>query len=308
MTKIASKKILFIFSVLIISFVNVSVAQNSDAQKTFREGKKHFKKERYNLALPYFSSLQRAYPDNPNFNYCVGMCYYHTSSIYDSTIYYLTRATEQKDAITLYYTNSFKAAQAPAKAYYYLGIAYLRNNMAETAIRHFKRYQRYLNLEIKDFQYVNDDVNLQIQVCEAEKDYAAQQRNLRTVGRDSLINEIAFYKLHYEGSAQLLDAKNNDIINLMQELEAYNKTKNRAIGAPVEIIPDKITTFTIYILTTEKDLSSLDFSNISNVKRIRTADGLYHYQSGEFATREEAETRCREIRALGYPDAWVRPK
>jgi uncharacterized Fe-S cluster-containing protein len=218
----------------------------------------------------------------------------------------LTRATEK--TVTLYYKNTYKADKAPAKAYFYLGIAYFRNNMPETAIRHFKRYQRYLDTEIKGQRFVNDDVSLQMQVCENEKDYAAKQRQLRTAAKDSLNNEIAFYKVNYEGTVQLLEVRNNEVIQLMQELETYNKSKNRPIGAPVEIIPDKITSFTIQIMASEKDIPVDDFnSNISDIKKCRMADGLNHYLTGEFATREEAETKCKEIRSLGYPDAWIRP-
>jgi tetratricopeptide (TPR) repeat protein len=307
MLKMSAKKFFLVLSILIISVVNVSYAFDFDEQKTFKEGKKHFKKERYNLALPHFLSLQQAHPDNPNFNYCVGMCYYNFSSMYDSCIYYLTRATEQKDAITLYYKNTYKANQAPAKAYFYLGIAYFRNNMPETAIRHLKRYQRYLDTEIKGQRYINEDVDLQIQVCENEKDYAAKQRQLKTAAKDSLTNEIAFYKVNYEGTAQLLEMKTNEVIHLMQELETYNKSKNRSIGAPVEVIPNKISSFTIQILASERDIPVGDFNNIPNLKKCRMADGLYHYSTGEFANREEAETKCKEIRILGYPDAWVRP-
>ncbi|MCL2040833.1 MAG: SPOR domain-containing protein [Bacteroidales bacterium] len=306
MTKISVKKALFVLTVLIISFVNVSYAVNFEEQKIFKEGKKHFKKERYHLALPHFLSLQQAYPDNSNWNYCVGMCYYYTSSMYDSCIYYLTRSTATKN-VTLYYKNTATSDKAPAKAYYYLGIAYFRNNMPETAIRHFKHYQRFLDLEIKEQRFAYDDLNLQIQRCEDEKGYADQQRSLKTAGRDSLLNEIAFYKTNYEGTAQLLETKTNEIIHLLQELNTYNKSRNMPIGTPVEAIPEKITSFTVQVLTSEKDSPVSDFSNIPNLKKYRMADGLYHYLSGDFATREEADTRCKEIRNLGYPDAWVRP-
>jgi len=311
MSKIPAKKIFLILSILIISAVNVSSAplfkHFSEEQKTFRAGKKHFKKEHYNLALPCFLSLLQEYPDNPNFNYCAGMCYYNISSIYDSTIYYLTRATDQKDAITLYYKNTYKANKAPAKVFFHLGTAYFRNNMPETAIRHFKHYQRYLEPEVKWQRSINDDVNLQIEICENEKDYAAKQRQLRTAARDSLTNEIAFYKVNYEGTAQLLEMKTNETIHLMQEVEKYNKSKNRPIGAPSEMIPNKAAPFTIQIMASEQDLPLSNFSNIPNLKKCRTADGLYYYLLGEFATREEAETKCKEIRNLGYPNAWVRP-
>jgi len=306
MAKIFVKNSLIVFFFLIISVVSVSAVPTvkSVEQKIFKEGKRHFKKERYDLALPHFLSLQEQHPDNANLNYCIGMCYYNISSMYDSCIYYLTRATKD---ITLYYSNSYSSEKAPAKAYYYLGIAYLKNNMAETAIRHLKHYQRFLDLEIKSHQYIKQDIDMQIQRCEAEKEYADRQRQLKISGRDSLINEIAFYKTNYEGTAQLLETRNNEVIHLLQEVEVFNKSKNRPIGASVETIPAKITSFTIQIMASEKDLPAEHFSKISNLKKCRTVDGLFHYMSGEFATREEANTKCKEIRKLGYADAWVRP-
>ena len=307
MTKLSAKIFLFVFSVLIISVVNVSAATNFDEQKAFKEGKKHFTKEHYNLALPYFLSLQQAHPDNANINYCVGICYFHTSTMHDSCIYYLTQATKNKD-VTFFHKNTFTATMAPVKVYYYLGISYFRNNMPETAVKHLKHYQRFLDHpDIKQQKALSEEIDLQIAVCEKEKNYADQQRGLKTAVRDSLNNEIAFYKVHYEGSAQLLEMKNNEVIHLIQEVETYNKSKNRPIGASSEIIPNKITAFTIQISVSEKDLPTGDFGNISNVKKCRMADGLYYYSMDEFATREEAEVRCKEIRALGYPDAWVRP-
>jgi len=304
MIKISVKKLLIVFTVLVISSVNVSLAMSTEDQKTFKEGKKHFKSERYNLALPYYLSLLKAYPDNPSFNYVVGMCYYNTSSMYDSTIYYLTRATKD---VTLYYKNTYNAEKAPAKAYYYLGIAYLRNNMPETAIRHFKHYQRFLDLDINAQRYINDDIDLQIQLCEKEKEYAAKQRQIKTAFRDSLTNEVTFYKVNYEGTARLLEMKTNEVNHLLQEVETYSKAKRKTIGAKSETIAEKITTFTIQILVSEKDHPVDNFKNITNMKKCRMADGLYYYTSGEFATREEAETKCKQIRTLGYPDAWVRP-
>ena len=300
-----TKRFTLIFFILIISVVNVSYAANFGEQKAFKEGKKHFQKERYNLALPYFLSLQQAHPDNSNFNYWVGMCYYNFSSMHDSTIYYLTRATEKKN-VTLYYKNRYKSEEAPAKAYFHLGIAYSRNNMPETAINHFKRYQKYLDLEFKWQQHINDDIILQIKVCEAEKDYAAKQRQLKTASRDSLNNEIAFYKVNYEGTAELLEMKTNETNHLLQEIEIYNKSKNRPIGAPVATI-EKNTVFTIQVMASEKELPLSNFNNIPDVKKCRMADGVYRYSFGEFAAREDAETKCKEIRVLGYPDAWVRP-
>ena len=307
MTQTPSKKLFTVLFILIISVVNTSFTLPfkyfSEEQKTFRTGRKHFKNERYNLALPYFLSLQQEYPDNSNFNYCVGMCYYNTSSIYDSCIYYLTLATKD---VTMYYKNTYNANQAPAKAYYYLGIAYLRNNMTETAIRHFKHYQRFLDLEAKTHRIIKDDVNLQMQLCENEKDYATQQRQLKTAARDSLTNEITFYKANYEGTVQLLESKSNEVNHLLEELATYSKSKNMPIGAPVET-PEKNTPFTIQVMASEKDLPVNNFKGVPNLRKCRTADGLYHYLSGEFATREEAETTCKDIRKLGYPDAWIRP-
>ncbi|MCL2511792.1 MAG: SPOR domain-containing protein [Bacteroidales bacterium] len=300
------KRFFLVLSILIIGFVNASYAFNFNEQKTFKEGKKHFEKERYNLALPHFLALQRSYPDNANFNYCVGMCYYHASSMYDSTIYYLSRATEKKN-VTLYYKNSYKSEQAPAKAYYYLGLAYFKNNMPETAIRHLKHYQKFLDRENKNQGLAYDDVNLQIKVCDNEKDYAFKQRQLKTGTRDSLNNEIAFYKVNYEGSARLLEMKTNEVNQLLQELETYNKSKNRPIGTPETEIPDKSTSFTIQVMASEKDLPTNYFSRLTDVKKCRMADGLYHYLYGEFATREDAEEKCKEVRGLGYPDAWIRP-
>ena len=307
MVRISTKRLFTVLFILTISFVNVSFTLPfkyfSEEQKTFRAGKKHFKNERYNLALPYFLTLQQAYPDNPNFNYCVGMCYYNASSMYDSCIYYLTLSTKD---VTTYYKNTYNSNQAPAKAYYYLGIAYLKNNMTETAIRHFKHYQRFFDPEVKRHRLVRDDLDLQMQLCENEKDYATQQRQLKTAARDSLNNEITFYKVNYEGTVQLLETKTNETNHLLEELATYNKSKNRPIGASDETI-EKNVPFTIQILASEKDLPADNFKDVPNLKKCRTADGLYHYLSGEFSTREDAETTCKEIRRLGYPDAWIRP-
>jgi len=304
MTRISVKKLLIIFTVLIISSVNVSLAMSTEEQKIFKEGKKHFNNERYHLALPHYLSLLQTYPDNPSFNYVVGMCYYNTSSMYDSTIYYLTRATKD---VTLYYKNTYNAEKAPVKTYYYLGIAYLRNNMPETAIRHFKHYQRFLDLEINAQKYTYDNIDLQIQLCEKEKEYADRQRKIKSAFKDSLINEVTFYRVNYEGTARLLEMKTNEVNHLLQEVEAYNKSKNRPIGSPSATIPEKITSYTIQVLVSEKDQPVGNFKHIPNLKKCRMADGLYYYSSGEFATREEADIKCKEIRTLGYPDAWVRP-
>lgn len=293
----------------VILFVCVFEAKaQTDAEMTFikenfNQGKKYYKNGLYNKAIPYFVTLAEKYPKNASFNYCTGMCYYYNSAIYDSAIYYLTKATSP---VTSFYKMNHKAENAPTEAYYYLGMAYMRQSMPETAINHFNHYKKYLNPDIKAQRDIIADIDLQIDLCNREKEYFKKMRESRTVNQDSVQKVADHFKAQYMNILSVLEQRDHEIDQLKSELTTSNKAQIKPLSQ-LNTNDGEQFLYTIQIAATRRKVSSQEFKDIVGVKECLLSDGLYHYTKGEFKTRQEAEEACRKLWDLGYVNAWVRP-
>ncbi|MDR0363776.1 MAG: hypothetical protein LBH92_01965 [Bacteroidales bacterium] len=269
----------------------------------YNKGKNFYKKGLYNYAFPYFVALARQYPKNANFNYCAGMCYYHISAVYDSAIYYLSKATKPT---TSFYKMNYQKNNAPNEAYYYLGMSYMRNSMPETAINHFNAYKKYLDPEIKAQRELIEDIDLQIALCEKEKEYFRQVREARNAGRDSIQKVANHFKEQYLNILSVLEQRDQEIERLHQETANTNTSQIKPI-AQLKNSNGEPFLYTIQIVATRNKIDMREFKDIVGIQECYLPDGLYHYVKGEFKTRGEAEDFCRELWDLGYVNAWVCP-
>lgn len=278
-------------------------AEMAIIKEHFSQGKKYYRKGLYNFAVPHFVKLAKKHPDIASFNYCAGMCYYHSSAIYDSAIYYLSKATSP---LTSFYKMNYKTVNAPTETYYYLGMAYMRNNMPETAINHFNYYKKYLNPEIKAQRDLIAEIDLQIDLCNREKEYFRKQREARTMNRDSVQKVADHFKMQYLNILSVLEQRDHEVEQLQEDLSLSNKSQIKPLSQ-LKTNNGEPLLYTIQIVATRQKVEMKEFRDVIGVKECRLPDGLYHYTKGEFKTRKEAEAACLELWDLGYVNAWVRP-
>ncbi len=64
--------------------------------------------------------------------------------------------------------------------------------------------------------------------------------------------------------------------------------------------------FTIQLVATLKPVGKEYFNKLENLWEEKSEDGFYRYLTGSFASRREAEIKLKEIRDIGYKDAFVK--
>lgn len=152
----------------ILLFLNIahpnSFAQEEiDTKKLFVEAESFFLFEEYKDALPLYQQIARVEPENYNVQYKIGVCYLNDIYLFQKSIGYLERASQN---INLKYRqNNFKEKKAPLEAHYYLGKAYHVSNMLDKAIESYNRFKSLATAEEFDINIVDED----IQACHLAK-------------------------------------------------------------------------------------------------------------------------------------------
>lgn len=127
-----------------------------DYKTTFLEAESYFLFEEYKEALPYYMKLTQQYPNNFNIQYKIGVCYLNNPFKHKSAIPYLEKAVKHmsEDAKE----DSHKETMAPLDALFYLGDAYLVNNMLDKAKEAFKQFKTTSDPNIYDYSLVDKKI------------------------------------------------------------------------------------------------------------------------------------------------------
>ncbi len=159
MTRILTSLILFT-----IIGSNIYSQNFKKDQETFLEAEYFLMFEDYTDALPYYLELFKAYPDNHNLSYRIGICYMGIAGQKNKAIEYLEDAAKYSGAS--YKEGSLRQATSPYTAWYFLGNAYRINYQFDKAKEAYKKYRETL---------LDDDtdnilfIEHQIDVCDNAK-------------------------------------------------------------------------------------------------------------------------------------------
>jgi tetratricopeptide (TPR) repeat protein len=160
-------KLLLISLFILTSGTTTAFSQKTltkaEVKQKFVEGNSFFLFEEYSDALPYYLELHKAFPDNNNLNYRIGICYLNIPGQKDKAIGYLEKAV--KDISPKYRENSIREVHAPLDAYFYLGNAYRVNNMLDKALEAYQYFLEHLDPKKYEKKVVED----QIQACKNAK-------------------------------------------------------------------------------------------------------------------------------------------
>ena len=148
---------------VILLFPVSTLAQRDSSRNDFVNAESWFLFEDYNEAEFIYQKLLGWDPDNDNLKYKIGICLLNDPYRKEQSIDYLLQASNNINPA--YKESSFKERTAPPDVLYYLGNAYLVNEMLDPAIESFRRFLGIMDPEIYDEVLVR----AQIKACENAK-------------------------------------------------------------------------------------------------------------------------------------------
>jgi len=111
---------------------------NKEMEKTFNSAMTYFYDGNYNKSLPLLEELIKTDPDNPQFNFYLGVNYLISTSPASKAKPYLEKAVT---ATTIDYYPKYKYRRSPGFAYYYLAIVYHYDYKFSRALSYFKKFR-----------------------------------------------------------------------------------------------------------------------------------------------------------------------
>jgi hypothetical protein len=150
------RRILFSSFLILLTTPALIFAQRDSLRSVFLNAESWFLFEEYAEALTLYESLYKSDPGNDNLNYKIGICLLNDPYQKDKAIQYLLDAS--KNINPSYKEGSFKERAAPPDALYYLGDAYLVNELLNHAIESYEEFLTVMDREVYDEELVNAQI------------------------------------------------------------------------------------------------------------------------------------------------------
>lgn len=132
------RKLLLVFTSLFISFS--IIAQNDEISDLFNDAKLLMEDNQYEAAIPVWLKAIKLDPENSNFKYKLGFCYYHMH-LHGERIKSLKYFRQASSNITKNYDIlSPNETQSPIEVFYYLGKAHHLNYEFDKAIASYTKF------------------------------------------------------------------------------------------------------------------------------------------------------------------------
>ena len=174
---------LFISSLLILLLIpSEAFAQRDSLRNLFQDAESWFLFEDFQEALPLYETLLEINPRNYNLKYKIGICLLNDPYQINRAIPYLYDAAKHINRSCI--TGSFREKTAPPDAIFYLGNAYLVNEMIDKAIETYESFLIVMDREVYDAELVEK----QIKACHNAKQLKARPVDIDLTLLDSLIN------------------------------------------------------------------------------------------------------------------------
>jgi len=157
-------------------------AQRDSTRSVFLDAESWFLFEEYGEALTLYESLLRSDPGNDKLKYKIGICLLNDPYQKDKAIQYLLEASHNINPA--YKENSIKERTAPPDVLYYLGNAYLINELLERAIESYEEFLQIMDHDVYDEELVLS----QIRSCKNAQRLKTMPVDIDLTLIDSLIN------------------------------------------------------------------------------------------------------------------------
>ncbi len=173
-----------LLSLLLISLIAPSevFAQRDSLRNLFLDAESWFLYEEYQEALPLYEALLHSDPENDNLKYKIGICLLNDPYQKDRSIPYLLEASQNINPSCK--EGSFKETTAPPDALFYLGNAYLVNEVLDKATETYKKFLEIMDRDVYDEELVQE----QIQICINAEKLKSKPVDIDLTLLDSLIN------------------------------------------------------------------------------------------------------------------------
>ncbi|MBW8049992.1 MAG: OmpA family protein [Cytophagales bacterium] len=171
-------------SALLILLPAILHAQDEKAIKRLQnEAKEHFRIEEFNNALPLFLQLDSIFPNNPEYNYGIGVCYLNSN--YKSYASHYLEAAKNLSNVPGTQDGQEGLNYSEPELNYYLGKAYHFDHHFDKAVKTFQEYIQTLN---PDDHERMEEVNRYIGQCHVGKKLVANPLNVTIKNIGKVIN------------------------------------------------------------------------------------------------------------------------
>ncbi|MEN8230320.1 MAG: hypothetical protein ABFS38_19315 [Bacteroidota bacterium] len=173
-----------LFSSLLILYLipTLLFSQRDSLRTVFRDAESWFLFEEYADALPLYQGLLENDPGNDNLKYKIGICLLNDPYQKEKSIGYLVDAS--KNINPNYKENNYKESTAPPDVLYYLGNAFLVNELPDRAIESYKQFMKIMDRDIYDVELVQ----AQIRACNNAKRLKSMPVDMDLLPLDSPVN------------------------------------------------------------------------------------------------------------------------
>lgn len=245
-------------------------------------------------ALSILNPILEKDPNNSNINYFVGIACLNIKDLRSLSPKYLTKAVEKMD-IRLLKKNP-RSQAAPLFANYYLGLAWYENNRCDLAIPNYRAFLSIM--ETKD-PYAKEVVEHKIELCEIQK--ASLDSILLAESR-----KPKDFNLEEDSIRKNQIGKDTSKDRLVSD-EAVTESKDGYFYA-IQVGAGNIDTQFFDKLRKLDKNNNLPFPKLGT-KTARSneipGDRMRRFIVGKFKTLEEAQPLLKQIREMGYKDAFI---
>lgn len=223
-------------------------------------------------AIPIFETLMDQDKEAPPHNYFLGLCLIREGIRIEEATTLLTKAAEA------YSRTDFDPGMGePEFCWYYLVIGHSRLRQCDKAMEHYKRFVQVYS---RSDPFYPKEAMKWVELCH-EPERMKQEIRLR--------NETAT-----QSSGAGLKAR---LINTSSE-------EDSVLTRPVQFTTASIL-YGVQVGASLTPTYTTDFSGLKNIGVYRDEHGTYRYVIGNLSYRSQAERLLKDIRAAGYPDAFI---
>ncbi|MDY6800032.1 MAG: hypothetical protein SVU94_02270 [Bacteroidota bacterium] len=170
--------------IIIISFGSFSLTAQNWNEVYYLETEAEFflKEKNYGKAIEIYEKILKEIPNSSFIKFKIGHTYLNTDEQQDRAIPYLEEALE--DVYADFDPRDIRETRAPLETYFYLGVAYQRENRLNKALNMYQKYKESISADHVNYPLVNQ----YIKSCKNAEDMMGDPKRLNTQNLGNKIN------------------------------------------------------------------------------------------------------------------------
>ncbi|MFZ5554099.1 MAG: OmpA family protein [Bacteroidota bacterium] len=159
---------LFVFALINLFLVSVSVAQSKEVKKLVKSARKALSEADYDQAKSLYNQLLEKDNSNPEYYFEAGLAYFNSEVEKDKSVTYFEEALKKSTGDTI------------AEIFYYLGKSYHYIHQFDRAIYYYNQFRRYIS-EGDAGEFLTGDINRLIEMSNHGKELLVNENKKITV-------------------------------------------------------------------------------------------------------------------------------